>query len=404
MTKGAHAIVFLGPSLPLAEARKLLPRATFLPPARQGDVWRALESRPHAIALIDGVFESQPSVWHRELLDALSAGVHVLGASSMGALRAAELHTLGMEGVGAIFTAYASGELIDDADVALLHSDSAHAYRPLTVPMVDARHAIALATKRKLVTPAESTRLLREAERTFYQERRWASLLEASKLSPRSLAHWQRAFKHGVPSLKSDDARACLVRLRQILDMSTNPRKSAPSKGLDANSRTRPASAPGAAARSSPTRWPSSHARRRRLVSGHSTFSGHRLANEHLLLALESRADAAELIANGTRKLLLARLAQAQGVRLSAESTQADPALGLAADEVRQHAELLALDAHALDFGHQWISDGPSQLEALAFEARTTGLWTRLGHELVHRRSTPTSRNPREITRRRRSP
>ncbi len=31
-----------------------------VPPARQGDVWKAL---------IDGVFEAQPSVWHREILE-----------------------------------------------------------------------------------------------------------------------------------------------------------------------------------------------------------------------------------------------------------------------------------------------------------------------------------------------
>ena len=33
-----------------------------------GDVWRALEDEPRAIALIDGVFEHVPSVWHHELV------------------------------------------------------------------------------------------------------------------------------------------------------------------------------------------------------------------------------------------------------------------------------------------------------------------------------------------------
>ena len=82
---------FLGPSLPAAQARGF----RLFPPARQGDVWRALELGARAIALIDGVFESQPSVWHREILDALDAGVPVFGGASMGALRAAELHGWG---------------------------------------------------------------------------------------------------------------------------------------------------------------------------------------------------------------------------------------------------------------------------------------------------------------------
>ena len=128
-------VAFLGPSLPAREAKGF----HLLPPARQGDVWRALGLRPRAIALIDGVFEAQPSVWHREILDALDAGVPVVGGASMGALRAAELRTLGMTGVGRIFRWYRDGTVIDDAEVALLHADAEHGYRALTVPLVNVR-------------------------------------------------------------------------------------------------------------------------------------------------------------------------------------------------------------------------------------------------------------------------
>ena len=84
--------VFLGPSLSWDEAREILPDATFLPPAKAGDVYLAVKRGATVIAIIDGVFEQVPSVWHKEVLYALSLGVHVFGASSMGALRAAELH------------------------------------------------------------------------------------------------------------------------------------------------------------------------------------------------------------------------------------------------------------------------------------------------------------------------
>ena len=68
------AVVFLGPTLPMQDAAALLD-ATFLPPARQGDVFRAVRAyRPRAIGLIDGVFLDVPAVWHREILWALSRG------------------------------------------------------------------------------------------------------------------------------------------------------------------------------------------------------------------------------------------------------------------------------------------------------------------------------------------
>ncbi|MET0402172.1 MAG: TfuA-like protein, partial [Cystobacter sp.] len=90
MSRPEELLVFLGPSLPEEEALALVP-CRVLPPARQGDIWRALSLRPRAIALVDGVFEAQPSVWHHEVLAALDAGVAVFGGASMGALRAAEL-------------------------------------------------------------------------------------------------------------------------------------------------------------------------------------------------------------------------------------------------------------------------------------------------------------------------
>ncbi|MBK7506604.1 MAG: hypothetical protein IPI52_16620, partial [Bacteroidetes bacterium] len=71
--RAADLVVFLGPSLPAAEARRLAP-CRVLPPARAGDLFAVLPERPLAIALVDGVFEAAPSVWHHELLAAQAAG------------------------------------------------------------------------------------------------------------------------------------------------------------------------------------------------------------------------------------------------------------------------------------------------------------------------------------------
>ena len=133
-------VVFLGPSLPAAKARRIAP-CRVLPPARAGDVLAVLPERPLAIALVDGLFDTTPSVWHHEILLALDAGVAVFGAASMGALRAAELAAHGVVGVGRIFRWVRDGVIDDDAEVALLHGDAEHGYRPLTLPLANVRPA-----------------------------------------------------------------------------------------------------------------------------------------------------------------------------------------------------------------------------------------------------------------------
>ncbi|MEJ0097006.1 MAG: TfuA-like protein [Bauldia sp.] len=55
---------------------------------------KAVLAGASVIGLVDGVFENVASVWHKEILYALSEGVQVFGAASMGALRAADVRTL----------------------------------------------------------------------------------------------------------------------------------------------------------------------------------------------------------------------------------------------------------------------------------------------------------------------
>ena len=114
--------MFLGPSLARDKARSVLD-ADYYPPAGKGDVYRIIASGVKTIVLIDGVFHNAPSVWQRELLDAMDEGIRVVGAASMGALRAAELHLFGMIGRGTIFEWYRDGIIEGDDEVALLHAE-----------------------------------------------------------------------------------------------------------------------------------------------------------------------------------------------------------------------------------------------------------------------------------------
>lgn len=133
------AVVFLGPTLAADRARELLPGCQVRPPAGQGDVLRALRDGAGAIGIVDGWFDQQPAVWHKEILYALERGLPVLGASSMGALRAAELHVFGMVGVGRVFELFRDGVLEDDDEVAVAHGPADSGYQPLSEALVNLR-------------------------------------------------------------------------------------------------------------------------------------------------------------------------------------------------------------------------------------------------------------------------
>ena len=96
--------LFIGPS---GVGIQFPPAFSVYPPAAMGSVFRAVEEGYSTIAIVDGYFGNVPSVWHKEIIYAMSEGVGVVGSSSMGALRAAELHQHGMLGVGVVFKLFA---------------------------------------------------------------------------------------------------------------------------------------------------------------------------------------------------------------------------------------------------------------------------------------------------------
>jgi hypothetical protein len=169
-------VVFVGPTLPRTEAAKIL-RATYLPPAAQGDVLRVGRERPFAIGIIDGYFERMPAVWHKEILWAMAEGIHVFGAASMGALRAAELDAFGMCGVGAVFEAYRSGALEDDDEVAVAHGNASTGYRLASEAMVNIRATLGAAEREGVVAPELRRRMEAWAKELFYPDRSYARIL-----------------------------------------------------------------------------------------------------------------------------------------------------------------------------------------------------------------------------------
>jgi hypothetical protein len=167
----SKVIVFLGPSLPRTTAQTLLD-ADYRAPAGQGDIMRASAERPTAIGLIDGIFKDAPTVRHREILWAMSQGIPVFGAASMGALRAAELSDHGMIGVGLIYRWYRRFALLPDDAVAVTHGPAELGAPPLSAALVDIRRSLSAAVRHGLLTPeAAKTHLQRITSEPFAKRR-----------------------------------------------------------------------------------------------------------------------------------------------------------------------------------------------------------------------------------------
>ena len=119
--------IFIGPSL---AGTILDPRIVRFGPAQLGSIYRAAKAQYKIIGLVDGIFGDVPTVWHKEILYALQCGSVVCGSSSIGALRAAELHAYGMQGIGLCYRLYRASVITDDDEVALVVASIKDALAP----------------------------------------------------------------------------------------------------------------------------------------------------------------------------------------------------------------------------------------------------------------------------------
>jgi hypothetical protein len=214
------AYLFVGPTLGRTEVQDRAPGVVCLPPVAQGDVYRIAQRRPAAIGIVDGYFGGAPSVWHKEILWALSEGVAVFGSASMGALRAAELHSFGMRGVGRIFEAFRDGELEDDDEVALVHGPAEADFVALSVPMVNIRASLRRAQEAGELREASRLRLEDIAKSLFFPDRAWPTILRAADASGADsdeLAALRRWLPDGCVDQKHDDAVEMLAAMQQAV-------------------------------------------------------------------------------------------------------------------------------------------------------------------------------------------
>ena len=141
-------------------------------------------ARAHGrIGMVDGYFHNVPAVWHKEILWAMAEGVEVFGSASMGALRAAELHAFGMEGVGRVFEAYRDGLIEDDDEVAVRHGPAEVGYLAVSEALVNIRATLTSALAEEVIAGPTRAALEHLAKATFYPERSYARLLDEAQAS-----------------------------------------------------------------------------------------------------------------------------------------------------------------------------------------------------------------------------
>jgi hypothetical protein len=214
----ADTIVFAGPSLHRvvgSDREELLSGAELRPPAKRGDITACMVEDAHTLVLLDGYFFTELAVAHKEILYALEAGRRVIGAASMGALRAAEMAPMGMMGVGTIFDWYREGRIDGDDEVTVMHLPDELGSALVTVALVEVRYALDRMVERGIVPRSGADLLVEDLKQYSFSGRtpELIATLAAERLQEGG-AHVLREEMESF-SLKEEDARLAIHAARE---------------------------------------------------------------------------------------------------------------------------------------------------------------------------------------------
>ncbi|WP_407414323.1 TfuA-related McrA-glycine thioamidation protein [Methanobrevibacter sp.] len=212
-------IIYTGLSLPFDEAREILDshddvEVIYERPIKRGDLGLALKENPDIIGIIDGVFHQNSSVGHKEILNVIDKGITVVGSSSMGALRASELDSLGMIGIGYVYEQYATGKVASDDDVAvMLDSESLEA---LSEPLINMDYVFTNAVSENIITQNQKDELIRIAKSTFYPKRNYSQTLNESDLDDETKGELINFIRTSV-DIKKEDAKELVTYIKDMI-------------------------------------------------------------------------------------------------------------------------------------------------------------------------------------------
>lgn len=212
-------IIYAGLSVTYDEAREILDstddvEVVYKRPIKRGDISIAMKEQADIIGIIDGVFHQSPAVAHKEILEAINNEITVVGASSMGALRASELDELGMIGIGYVYEQYRDEKITSDDDVAVvLDSETLEA---LSVPLVSMEYVFCQAVAEGIIGEEEKNTLLKIAKEIYYPKRNYSILFSKSELDD-EVKNRLIDFINRSSDIKKEDGKKLLKYIKEEL-------------------------------------------------------------------------------------------------------------------------------------------------------------------------------------------
>jgi len=200
-------IVFGGPSI-IGIPNPILERITLHPPVKRGDLELLLETKPRKVLIIDGLFGNSLSVTPRECCQLLQAGWMVCGCSSIGALRAAELWSMGMIGFGKIYEMLRTGIIEDDTEVCVPYN-----CEKLIEVGISFVHLRSVINGMKSLTNDERTSILHRSSEIYWRDRTFHTLMEnitECQISDSNFKELARRLKEPKHHPKIQDANHAL--------------------------------------------------------------------------------------------------------------------------------------------------------------------------------------------------
>ncbi|PBC84323.1 MULTISPECIES: TfuA-like protein [unclassified Streptomyces] len=159
--------VFVGPSCPEPLVRQSHPGFVLHGPVKHGDLFSAALAEGDVVVIVDGIYHHRLALRHKEILDVLARGIAVIGAASIGALRAAELDGFGMIGVGRVHRWYRTGVFEGDDAVSVAHSETGSP-AGLNIPLVNLHTAMLAGCDAGVLGRDSAHRLMARLESEYY--------------------------------------------------------------------------------------------------------------------------------------------------------------------------------------------------------------------------------------------
>lgn len=188
-------IIFLGPSLDLQKARKIFD-ADYRPPAKKGDLISLLsgfgDTDLFVVGLIDALFLQDYPPTPIEVYQLMrKRNCLVLGAASIGALRAVELEKYGMIGIGKIFELYKLRKFDADDEVAVTFNEETRSLQ--SEAMIDIRYNLLIAFKKGIIDEVTRRTTVKVAKSMYFPDRNYVNIINET----------EKRFPHLSESMKS---------------------------------------------------------------------------------------------------------------------------------------------------------------------------------------------------------